>query len=166
MSDIAGIPSVIPVLAVEDIQEAIAFYCHLGFKEVFSIPDQSGKLVHAHLRKGDSALFLGRLDVSHFQGHRRAKTIGGSRSIDRGIGITLILQVDNLASVYDFVRGEKLDVLAEPVDEYYGDRVFFFLDPFGYEWKISQPLPAYTPHPKGCEKRARVRHTTRRSYLA
>jgi len=142
MNDIASVPSVIPVLAVEDIQKAIAFYSHLGFREVFSIPDQSAKLAHAHLHKGDSTLFLGRTDASHYPGHRRAETIKGSRSIDRGIGITLILQVDNLASVYDFVCREKLEVLAEPVDEYYGDRVFFFLDPFGYEWKISQPIPA------------------------
>jgi uncharacterized glyoxalase superfamily protein PhnB len=142
MNDIAGVPSVIPVLAVEDIQEAKAFYSHLGFSEVFSIPDQSAKLAHAHLRKGDSALFLGRTDVSHYPGHRRVETIKGSRASERGIGITLILQVDNLASVYDFVCREQLEVLAEPVDEYYGDRVFFFLDPFGYEWKISQPIPA------------------------
>ena len=147
--EIASVPSVIPVLAVEDVQKAIAFYSQLGFGEVFSIPDQSGKLAHAHLRKGDSVLFLGRLDVSHYGGHRRAETIRGSRSIDRGIGITLILQVDNLASVYGFVRREKLEVLAEPLDEYYGDRVFFFLDPFGYEWKISQPIPANTPPHQG-----------------
>ena len=149
MNAIVGVSSLIPVLAVEDIQEAIAFYSHLGFREVFSIPDESGKLAHAHLQKGDSALFLGRLDVSHYRGHERAETIKGSRSIDRGIGITLILQVDNLASVYEFVCREKLEVLAEPLDEYYGDRVFFFLDPFGYEWKISQPIPANTPPRQG-----------------
>ena len=107
MNDIAGVPTIIPVLAVEDIQTAIIFYSHLGFREVFTIPDRSGKLAHAHLRKGDSVLFLGRLDVSHYGGHRRAETIGGSRSIDRGIGITLILQVDNLASVYEFVCREN-----------------------------------------------------------
>jgi uncharacterized glyoxalase superfamily protein PhnB len=145
MNEIAGIPTVTSVLAVDDIQMAMSFYSQLGFKEVFSIPDQSGDLVHAHLSKGDSALFLGRLDVSYYEGHRRAKTVRSSRSIDRGIGITLILQVDNLASVYDFVCREKLQVLAEPIDEYYGDRVFIFLDPFGYEWKISQPIPANTP---------------------
>ena len=142
MNEIAGVPTVIPVLAVDDIQKAIVFYSQLGFSEVFSIPDQSAKRAHAHLRKGDGSLFLGRTDVSHYPGHRRAETIKGSRSIDRGIGITLILQVDNLASVYDFVRRERLEVLTEPVDEYYGDRVFFFLDPFGYEWKISQPIPS------------------------
>jgi uncharacterized glyoxalase superfamily protein PhnB len=59
---------------------------------------------------------------------------------ERGIGITMILQVENLLNIYDFVRLEQLQVLAEPADEFYGDRVFFFLDPFGYEWKISQPI--------------------------
>ena len=44
MNDSAGVPSVIPVLAVEDIQNAMAFYHHLGFREVLSIPDPSGKL--------------------------------------------------------------------------------------------------------------------------
>jgi uncharacterized glyoxalase superfamily protein PhnB len=142
MKDIGSVPSVIPVLGDEDIQKALDFYRKLGFSEVFSIPDQAGNLAHAHLRKGDSAVFLGRLDVSHNGGNPRADTIRGSRSNDRGLGVTLVLQVDNLASVYDIVCREKLEVLAEPVDEYYGDRVFFFLDPFGYEWKISQPIPA------------------------
>jgi uncharacterized glyoxalase superfamily protein PhnB len=28
----------------------------------------------------------------------------------------------------------------EPIDEFYGDRVFMFLDPDGYEWKVSQTI--------------------------
>jgi uncharacterized glyoxalase superfamily protein PhnB len=142
MNEVAGVPAVVPVLAVEDIPQATAFYGQLGFVEVVSFPDRTGKLAHAHLRKGESVLFLGRLDVSHYEGHPHAEAIRQSRSIDRGIGITLILQVNDLAGVYDFVRRQKLEVLAEPRDESYGDRVFFFVDPFGYEWKISQPIPA------------------------
>ncbi len=91
-------------------------------------------------RLDDCVLFLGRLDVSHYASNRRADAVTRSHASNRGIGITLILQVDNLSKVYEFVRGEGLEVLAEPRDEYYGDRVFFFLDPFGYEWKVSQPI--------------------------
>jgi uncharacterized glyoxalase superfamily protein PhnB len=134
------IPSLIPVLAVERIEEAVEFYEALGFSEVFSIPDENGRIVHAHLRKDESALFLGRLEISHFAGHPRASKIENSPVNQRGVGITLILQVEDLAAVHQLVRDKKLHVLAEPVDEYYGDRVFFFLDPFGYEWKISQPI--------------------------
>ena len=134
------VPSLIPVLVVERVEEAVAFYTELGFSEILSIPDASGTIVHAHLRKDDSALFLGRLGASHYAGHERAVTIDKSRIHQRGIGITLILQVDNLAAVYARVRSKELEILAGPADEYYGDRVFFFIDPFGYEWKISQPI--------------------------
>jgi PhnB protein len=139
MSD-QKIPSLIPVLTVDEIESAVAFYKKLGFSEVFSFPDETGKLVHAHISKGDSALFLGRTGISHYPSHERAIVIERSRKQDRGIGITLMLQVDNLEAIYEVARRERLQILAEPVDEYYGDRVFFFIDPFGYEWKISQPI--------------------------
>lgn len=135
-----NVPPLIPVLAVEDITAAVAFYQQLGFSELFSIPDQTGRLAHAHLYKGESVLFLGRLNVSHYAGSERAETIRQSRANQRGIGITLLLQVDNLAEIYEFVLRQQLPILAEPMDEFYGDRVFFFIDPFGYEWKISQPI--------------------------
>jgi uncharacterized glyoxalase superfamily protein PhnB len=140
LNESTKIPSLIPVLSVESLEAAIVFYEKLGFRNEFSVPDQTGALVHAHLRYGDSVVFLGRLDVSHYAGQRRAEAISSSRPPERGIGITLILQVDDLSRVYDFVRREQLEVLAEPSNEYYGDCVFFFLDPFGYEWKISQPI--------------------------
>lgn len=136
------IPPLIPVLDVESVEEAVEFYEELGFSEVFTIPDANGSVVHAHLRKDASVLFLGRVDTSHYAGHQRAATLRQSASHQRGLGVTLILQVDDLAATYALVLSKGLQILAEPADEYYGDRVFFFIDPFGYEWKISQPIPA------------------------
>lgn len=135
------IPAVIPVLAVDEIEAALVFYGELGFREEFSFPDATGRIAHAHLCKEGSVIFLGRKDVSHYAGQPRAEALRNSRPSERGVGLTLILQVDDLAPIYDFVRGQSLEVLAEPQDEFYGDRVFFFLDPFGYEWKVSQPIP-------------------------
>lgn len=134
------ISTLTPVLTANPIEEAVAFYKELGFSEVFSIPDENGRVVHSHLRKGESALFLGRPDISHYPGTPRAVMIENATADKRGTGITLLLQVDNLSAIYEMVRHRKLEVLAEPVEEFYGDRVFFFLDPFGYEWKISQPV--------------------------
>jgi uncharacterized glyoxalase superfamily protein PhnB len=48
--------------------------------------------------------------------------------------------VPDLAPAYEAVRAAGRQVLLEPVDEFHGDRVFMFLDPDGYEWKISQPI--------------------------
>jgi uncharacterized glyoxalase superfamily protein PhnB len=134
------VPVLVPVLAVDDIEKAMEFYGLLGFDEVFSIPDDDGRLVHAHLRKGDSVMFLGRLDVSYYEGRPRAAAIERSRMNGRGLGVALIVQVDNLEEIYDLACERGLEILSEPADEYYGDRVFLLVDPFGYEWKISQPI--------------------------
>jgi uncharacterized glyoxalase superfamily protein PhnB len=45
--------------------------------------------------------------------------------------------VPELAKAYEVVRGAGLEILREPVDEFYGDRVFMFLEAEGYEWTIS-----------------------------
>jgi predicted lactoylglutathione lyase len=45
MNENEKVPSLIPVLTVEDVEKAAAFYKQLGFSEVFSIPDQKGQLV-------------------------------------------------------------------------------------------------------------------------
>lgn len=50
------------------------------------------------------------------------------------------LLVPDLATVYQSVRAAGLEILLEPMNEFYGDRVVMFLDPNGYEWKISQTI--------------------------
>ena len=63
----------------------------------------------------------------------------------RGLGVTLTLLVPDLEKVYKAVEKAALEILLEPVDEFYGDRVFMFLDPDGYEWKISQVIRQVDP---------------------
>ena len=133
--------TLIPVIVVEDIKEAIIFYSKLGFTEEkeYTFADDAGTVVHAQLRKGESVLFLGRRGVSYYKGPR-ADQISSSGPSERGLGVTFILQTDDLDGVVKIIQDEKLTFLHEPTDEWYGDRVLLFLDPFGYEWKISQPL--------------------------
>jgi hypothetical protein len=52
-------------------------------------------------------------------------------------GPCTILLVPDLKRVYTAVRAAKLEILLEPVDEFYGDRVFMFLDADGYEWRFA-----------------------------
>jgi uncharacterized glyoxalase superfamily protein PhnB len=142
MSDYTNIPAVIPVIAVDDLRKAIEFYEKLGFKEAkeFSYSDESGQLVHAHLYKDGSVLFLGRIGVSYYESGPRAEKIRKAETAERGLGVTMILQTEDLEKLYETIKSHDLEILYEPADEYYGDRVFVFLDPFGYEWKASQSL--------------------------
>lgn len=124
-------------LAVEDVAEASRFYQQLGFLEELTIPSEAGGLAFCLLTRNGSQLLLGPLAESHYGGPARAEVI---RAAPPGLGVTLILQVEDLQEVYELIRRADLEILVQPFDEYYGDRVFLFLDPFGYEWKVSQPI--------------------------
>jgi uncharacterized glyoxalase superfamily protein PhnB len=100
---------------------------------------ENGELVHAHLSKDDSWLFLGLLGMTYYERHERAGLIKDGLASHRGLGTTMIVQVQNVDEVYSRLRAKGVEILCEPTNEFYGDRVFLFLDPFGYEWTVSQP---------------------------
>ena len=126
------------VLGVKDIEQASRFYQKtLGFQQQFALPRADSQLTLAVLKYGSSMLLLGRLDELHYEHKVRARKI---RKGPHGLGITLTLLVPDLQKAYKAVKKARAPILLEPVDEFYGDRVFMFLDPDGYEWKISQTI--------------------------
>ena len=130
------------VIGVRDMGQAIKFYEKLGFHLDTALPREDGQLTVAILSCGSSTLLLGRLDELHYEHKVRARKI---RRGPHGLGITLTLLVPDLQKVYEAVKRAGVEILLEPVEEFYGDRVFMFLDPDGYEWKISQPIRQVAP---------------------
>lgn len=127
------------VLHVADIAESSRFYATLGFVQTGAFPRADGRLTVAFLAYGTSMMLLGRRDELHYENGHRAQLI---RRGPLGLGAVLTLRVPDIDPIYRAVRAAGLEVVLEPVDEFYGDRVFMFLDPDGYEWKISQTLAA------------------------
>jgi uncharacterized glyoxalase superfamily protein PhnB len=126
------------VLGVRDIEQASQFYQKtLGLQQQFALPRADGQLTLAVLNFGASTILLGRLDELHYEHKDRARKI---RKGPHGLGITLTLLVPDLEKVYKAVKKAGAEILLEPIDEFYGDRVFMFVDPEGYEWKISQTI--------------------------
>jgi uncharacterized glyoxalase superfamily protein PhnB len=141
----ADVPALSPmgaVLLVADIEQASRFYQALGFQQESALPNSSGQLTIAFLHFGSSTLRLGRLDELHYENKVRGKQILKG---PHGLGVVLTLLIPDLAKVYNAVKEVGLEILLEPVDEFYGDRVFMFLDPDGYEWKISQTIMQVNP---------------------
>jgi uncharacterized glyoxalase superfamily protein PhnB len=124
-------------LAVSDIPHASKFYQKLGFKEKFAIKGEDGQVVASILERGKSMLILGPVNDPHYYNKKRGERITKG---PRGLGMVLLITVSDLQSTYDMVKKEGLEILLEPMDEFYGDRIFMFLDPYGYEWKIHQPI--------------------------
>ena len=130
------------VLHVADIPAASAFYRRLGFVETGSYPGADGRTVVAFLAHGTSVLLLGNRAELHYENAERAALY---REGPVGLGAVITLRVEELAAVYATVKEAGAQILMEPADEFYGDRVFMFLDPDGYEWKISQAVAAVDP---------------------
>jgi uncharacterized glyoxalase superfamily protein PhnB len=49
--------------------------------------------------------------------------------------------VDDLEATNAYCVGAGCQITFEPMDEAWGERVVACLDPFGYEWEFSHPVP-------------------------
>ena len=118
-----------PHLCYRDAAAAIDFYKRaFGATEVMRLTEPSGKIGHAELQVGTASFSLS--DEYPDYDAVSAETLGGS-------AIKLHLQVPN---VDEFVARAVAAgaTLTRPVrDEFYGDRVGQFKDPFGYGWSIA-----------------------------
>jgi uncharacterized glyoxalase superfamily protein PhnB len=63
----------------------------------------------------------------------------------RGLGVVIGLMVDDLDATYAYCIVEGCEITCEPMNEAGGVRVFVCVDPFGYEWEFSQPIPGMVP---------------------
>ena len=129
--------SVTPMLTVNDVKAAAAFYQNaFGFAKrgIMNAPD--GKAVHAELTLRGMTLMLGP-EIPQM-GPRSAKTIGGSPS-------TLYLLTENADKVV--AKAVKLGAeLKGPVmDMFWGDRCGTVVDPDGYTWMVATHVAEPTP---------------------
>lgn len=122
-------------LAVDDVETASAFYQWLGFEQTMTLPRPEGGLAFAMLVLGTSALLLGPADDLHYRDETRTALFQRG---PRGLGVSLVLDVPDVEAVYATVQDAGLDVIYDLSDEFYGERVFMFVDADGYEWKVCQ----------------------------
>jgi PhnB protein len=123
-----GMRSVTPHLICAGAADAIEFYKKaFGAVELARLPGPQGKLMHAMIRIGDSAVML--VDEMPQWGALGPKSLKGSP-------VTIHLYVENVdATVEHAVRaGAKVTM---PVDDmFWGDRYGKLEDPFGHHWSV------------------------------
>ncbi|MET0975061.1 MAG: glyoxalase superfamily protein [Leifsonia sp.] len=108
------IQSAFPILEVPDLDTALRFYRDtLGGELRYRFPDE-GDPVYVSLQVGESTL-----------------GIGLAEDPDPPAGIVLWFYVDDVDAVTDAVRSSGLEVVEEPADQPWGERVSLVIDPFG-----------------------------------
>jgi PhnB protein len=124
-----GYHSVTPYLICKGAAQAIEFYkTAFGATELMRMPGPDGRLGHAEIRIGDSAVMLA--DEFPEMGVRGPQSLGGT-------SVSLMIYVADVDMVFpQAIRAGGKEV--RPLtDQFYGDRSGTLEDPFGHKWTIA-----------------------------
>lgn len=120
--------SVTPYFTLKGADKAIEFYKYVfGATEDFRMDGPDGKLVHAALRIGDSQIMLTEERPEWTKGK---KGMGPTQS-------NTYVYVDDPDAAFKRAKEKGAEVVMEPADMFYGDRMACFRDPFGQQWTIA-----------------------------
>jgi PhnB protein len=131
-----GYHSISPSLTCKNAALAMDFYKSVfGATEIMRMPGPQGKIMHAEMRIGDSAIFLN----DEFPGMAEAPVPGTTQSI------YLFLYTEDVDAVYNRAvsMGSKVTM---PLDnQFWGDRYGKVVDPFGHQWGLAQHVEDVAP---------------------
>ena len=121
--------SLTPHLVCAKALDAIEFYKRAfgaTSEQIMMTPD--GKLMHAMVRIGDSALML--MEENKDWGALGPHMLGGSP-------VTIHLSVKNCDEVFAAATAAGATAKMPPADMFWGDRYGVLTDPFGHSWSIA-----------------------------
>ena len=123
-----GMHSVTPHLICAGAADAIEFYKKaFGATESARLPGHDGKIMHAMIRIGDSAVML--VDEMPEWGSLGPKTLKGS-------SVTIHLYVEDADAFVERAVKAGAKVTMPVADMFWGDRYGKLEDPFGHQWSV------------------------------
>ncbi|WP_327723192.1 VOC family protein [Streptomyces europaeiscabiei] len=138
-------PRVTPYICVDGAAAGIDFYVAvLGATERMRMASPDGKIHHAELQIGNSVVMVA--DEFPELGFRGPKSLGGTP-------VHLYVYVEDVDAVFAEALTRGAIELTAVKDEFYGDRVGQFEDPFGHRWHVASHVEDISP--EEMEKRAR-----------
>lgn len=124
-----GYHTATPYLIISDAAAAIEFYKNaFGATELFRMPTPDGKVGHAEIKIGNSHIMLA--DEMHEMGYRSPQSLGGTP-------VSILLYVEDVDAMAEQAIAAGATVVRAVRDEFYGDRMGSFADPFGHQWHIA-----------------------------
>jgi PhnB protein len=132
-----GYHSVTPYLIIKGAADAIDFYKRVfDATELMRMPSPDGKIGHAEIRIGDSAIMLA--DEHPEMGHSSPQSLGGA-------GLSLVLYVERVDEVFKRAVASGAKQLQPVKDQFYGDRSGTLQDPFGHTWTVATHVEDIAP---------------------
>ncbi len=103
-----------------------------GFARTMLITDPEGRLAHAEMRFGDGYLIVG----AEWADYTASPGSTGGKNTQ---SVHVLLQ-DGIDAHCERARAAGAVIVREPVDEFYGDRVYAARDPEGHVWSFGQSV--------------------------
>src|SRR5262245_59004346 len=103
--------------------------------EVARMPGPDGKLMHAHIRIGNSDMML----------NDHLPEFGAPPIAEGNWPVTLHLYVENVDAVFSQAVAAGCVVTMPLADQFWGDRYGLVKDPFGFAWGIATHIEDLTP---------------------
>ena len=132
-----GYHSITPYLIVNGAAKAIDFYKRaFGAVELMRMPGPDGKIGHAEIKIGDSALMLA--DEHPEMGYRGPQSLGGT-------AVSMMVYVERVDDVFGRALAGGAKELQPVKDQFYGDRSGTLQDPFGHKWTVATHVEDVPP---------------------
>lgn len=132
-----------PALRVRDLKKAVDTYTKVGFKTQMTMPGPDGNLAHAGMYMGSSMMML-----APFGAMSEDADAEYEKNVEKGphgLGVNLYTLVPDVQKVFDTVRKEGWTVKSQIKEQFWGDKTFWCIDPFGYAWTFAQNVRTPTP---------------------
>lgn len=140
-----GFHTVTPYLTIRGTGEALEFY-----EKAFGAVEESrqegpdGRLIHAHIRIGDSPVMMSE-EFPEYGAHSPLG-LGGSP-------VTIHLYFEDVDAAWKRAVDAGAEVTMELADQFWGDRFGQLKDPFGHRWSLGQHVEDVSP--EEADRRAR-----------
>ena len=124
----ANTPRVTPYLLYEDVAAMLDWLAKaFGLRESFRMNGPDGKVSHAEMRLADGLVMMGCPGPDYRNPKRRG-----------GVTQSLHVYVDDVDAHFRHAKAAGAKILAEPADQFYGDRRYGVEDPEGHHWHFAQ----------------------------
>lgn len=134
-------PALVSALCYRDPRAALKFLEDaFGFEIILLIEDDQGNVGHSEMRFGSGAVMVGSEWTDE---HKSPASIGGMMT--QTVHIQLEPGDGTVDAHCERARKAGALIIAEPEDQFYGDRTYRCKDPEGHIWTIGQTVAVTTP---------------------
>jgi len=130
-----------PMISVDSVDQARAFYVdQLGFGHMMGMLGKDGQLDFCTVTLGGAKVML----------MRPQEPIQGTSATSAKRAVEIYLEVGDVDGYHKQLAAKKIKVTSPLTNQWWGDRTFTVMDPFGYQiWfyqTVGEPIP-----PKGAK---------------